>query len=290
MNDAPTLSIVSTLAGGTEDTQYVISSAGLASAANEADVDSPTINFRIDAISSGTLTINGGAVTAGTTIVTSADQLEWTPAPNANGNLAAFTVVAHDGALASSPTVQVTVSVAAVNDAPLISLPSPQTTPANTALTLSGALAALMSDADAGSATVELAVTVTNGTATLPSMAGLTLTAGANSSSALTVQGTLASINAALNGLLFTPPNGFTGAASLRFDANDLGNTGGAPQTSNATLSITVGGGSIGGGGGGGGGDDDGGCGTGEGNNAFLSLAGLVAALALTRRLRKRVR
>ncbi|MBX3475491.1 MAG: tandem-95 repeat protein [Planctomycetes bacterium] len=123
-NDAPTLTTVSTLTGATEDTQFVIPFATLAAAADEADVDSSPVNFRIESVTSGTLTINSSAVTPGTTILASGDQLEWTPAANANGVLAAFTVRAWDGALASATAVQVSVNVTPVDDPPELVLPA----------------------------------------------------------------------------------------------------------------------------------------------------------------------
>ncbi len=125
VNDAPTLTTVNTLTGGTEDTEYTISYANLASASNEADVDGDTINFRVEAVSSGTLKVgttsaNATPVTAGNTILSSGSNLYWTPVTNANGTLNAFTIKAHDGALLSTSPVQVKVSVGAVNDAPTL--------------------------------------------------------------------------------------------------------------------------------------------------------------------------
>jgi PKD repeat protein len=52
----------------------------------------------------------------------------------------------------------------------------------------------------------------------------------------MTLQGTLAHLNAALNGLQFTPTNGFTGSASLAVSYKDLANN----QTANGSVSITV--------------------------------------------------
>ena len=120
MNAAPTLTTVSTLTGGTEDTALTISYATLAAAANEADVDGDPLSFRIEAVSSGTLTKNGAAVTAGTTLLPSGESLVWTPAANAHGTLNTFTVKAWDGTLASASAVQVAVEISAVNDAPMI--------------------------------------------------------------------------------------------------------------------------------------------------------------------------
>ena len=62
----------------------------------------------------------GTAVVPGTTLLSTGEQLVWTPAANANGSaLNAFTIVAWDGALASGTAIQVKVAVAAVNDAPV---------------------------------------------------------------------------------------------------------------------------------------------------------------------------
>ncbi len=114
----PTLTTISTLAGATEDTPFTISYATLAAAADEADVDGDPISFRVESVSSGTLTKSGVAVVPGTTLLSTAESLVWTPASNLNGTLNAFTVKAFDGALASSTAVQVKVSVAAINDVP----------------------------------------------------------------------------------------------------------------------------------------------------------------------------
>ncbi|MCF7763413.1 MAG: hypothetical protein K9N62_07040, partial [Verrucomicrobia bacterium] len=119
-NDAPTLTTVSTLTGGIEDTAFTISYETLAAAANEADVDGNTLSFRIEAVSTGTLTKGGNAVTAGTTLLSAGESLSWTPAANSNGTLNAFTIVAHDGTTVSTGAVQVNVSVTAVNDTPTL--------------------------------------------------------------------------------------------------------------------------------------------------------------------------
>ena len=122
-NTAPTLSAVSNLTGGTEDTAYTITYASLLAASNAADVDGNTLSFRIEALSTGTLTKGGVAVTPGTTLLSTGESLVWTPAQDANGTLAAFTVTAWDGGLASSPAVQVNIVTAAVNDAPTLNNP-----------------------------------------------------------------------------------------------------------------------------------------------------------------------
>ncbi|HCD36748.1 MAG TPA: hypothetical protein DEQ23_06970, partial [Chlorobium sp.] len=120
VNDAPALSTVGTLTGGTEDTAYTISYSDLAGAANDADVDGDTLSFRIESVTRGTLTKEGTAVTPGTTLLSAGESLVWMPDSNANGTLGAFAVRAWDGTVASSNAVQVSVTVGAVNDAPTV--------------------------------------------------------------------------------------------------------------------------------------------------------------------------
>lgn len=123
-NQAPTLTTISTLTGGTEDTAFTISYATLAGAADEVDPEGDPVRFRISEVTSGTLRKNGAVVVPGTTLLSTGESLVWTPDANANGTgsaaLPAFKVVAFDGSLASASPVQVKVNVAAVNDRPTL--------------------------------------------------------------------------------------------------------------------------------------------------------------------------
>ena len=110
---APTLTTISTLASATEGIPYTITYAALAGAANESDAEGDPISFRIESVTSGTLTKNGIAVFAGATILSTGESLVWIPANNGSA-LNAFTVKAYDGVLASATPVQVSVDVAAV--------------------------------------------------------------------------------------------------------------------------------------------------------------------------------
>ena len=57
----------------------------------------------------------------------------------------------------------------------------------------------------------------------------------------MTFRGTLANVNAALNGMTFTPTPAFSGAASLTITSNDLGNTGtGGPLSDTDVVNIQV--------------------------------------------------
>jgi hypothetical protein len=122
---APTLTAVSPLTGASEDSAFTITYAELAAAADEADAQGDPIAFRVESVTSGTLTKNGATVVAGTTQLASGEQLVWTPEANANGALSAFKARAVDATLASANVVQVIVSVAAVNDPPVLANPIP---------------------------------------------------------------------------------------------------------------------------------------------------------------------
>jgi hypothetical protein len=97
-----------------------------------------------------------------------------------------------------------------------------------------------ISDADNGSSPLKVTLTATNGALTLKGVTGLTFSAGdGTADQTMTFTGTLAPINAALDGLTFTPSAGFTGSASLQITSFDqVGPTGG--QTDTDTLTITV--------------------------------------------------
>ncbi len=169
-NTAPTLTTISTLSLATEDTPFTISYATLADAADEADVDGNAISFRIEAVSSGTLTKSGTAVTAGSTLLSTSESLVWTPASNANGTLAAFTVKAYDGTAASSTAIQVNVLVIPDNDAPTLTTVSTLTgATEDTAFSIPFAtLTTAADEADVDNASIYLRIeSVTSGTLTV---------------------------------------------------------------------------------------------------------------------------
>ena len=89
-----------------------------------------------------------------------------------------------------------------------------------------------------GAEVVEL--TATNGSITLHGAEGLNFSVGdGDDDSAITITGTLADINVALDGLSFNPANGFTGLASLRITTNDQGLTGlGGPRSSGTSTVV----------------------------------------------------
>ncbi len=211
VNDAPTLSTLSTLTGASEDTGFTLTYAALAAAANEADVDlGDTLSFRVEALSTGSLTKGGLAVVPGTTLLASGESLVWTPAPNASGSaLNAFTVVAWDGTAASATPVQLSVDVGSLNDAPTLGgVPV-------TAQAITTGQAAALADftvADVDSTDLSLTLTATNGvinglTDAYPATTGIQLS------------GTAEQINAAIAGATFTATA--AGAASINLSLSD---------------------------------------------------------------------
>ena len=79
-----------------------------------------------------------------------------------------------------------------------------------------------LSDSFAGSTPLTLALSVNDGTLALGSTNGLTSVSG-NGSSTISITGTLANLNADLNGLIYTPTAGFHGQDTLSFTVTDTG-------------------------------------------------------------------
>jgi hypothetical protein len=153
------------------------------------------------------------------------------------------TFIVDDGSSTSTPATR-GITINAVNDAPVNTVPGPQGTNQNTPLTFSSGNGNQISvaDADAGTNAVQVTLTATNGTLTLNGTAGLSFTVGDGTADAtMTFTGTIANINTALNGMTYTPNLGFSGAASLTITTNDQGNSGsGGPLSDTDVVNIQV--------------------------------------------------
>ncbi|MGB5439071.1 MAG: Ig-like domain-containing protein, partial [Gammaproteobacteria bacterium] len=83
-------------------------------------------------------------------------------------------------------------------------------------------------DGTTGNPELRTTLSVTNGTLTLATMAGITIDSGANGTADMTIHGTESAINAALDGLTYTPTGDYNGPANLQvttdLDAHLLGN------------------------------------------------------------------
>lgn len=140
-----------------------------------------------------------------------------------------------------SPVATTILSVLPLNDAPALTLPPPQVTPRNVPLLFSRVEgnAITVSDPDAGSGAVTLSLFVPRGTLTAEAGNGAEIS-GAGTRE-MTVTGTLADVNAALNGLRYDPPPDWQGTTSLTVTANDRGHTGApGPAYDQESVEITV--------------------------------------------------
>jgi hypothetical protein len=100
----------------------------------------------------------------------------------------------------------------------------------------------LISDVDAGNAAMMVALASTNGTMTLAGVSGLSFNIGdGTDDNSMVFTGTIAQINAALNGLTFTPGGDFNGSASVAIVTNDQGSSGaGGAKSDTDGIGITV--------------------------------------------------
>ncbi|WP_236185805.1 DUF4347 domain-containing protein [Pseudomonas juntendi] len=200
----------------------------------------------VSANGSNAITLEGTVADINTLV--SNGRLTFLGAPNATGVKTMSISINDNGNTGSGGALQVNANIAlviaAVNDAPVNNLPVAQTVQQDGALVFNNANGNLISitDVDIGGNVMQLALTASNGLMTLGSLAGLTFSLGDGASdSAMTFSGTLAAINAALNGLTFTPQPGFNGVGSITFESNDQGYSGsGGIKSDVDTLSITI--------------------------------------------------
>jgi large repetitive protein len=206
-----------------------------------------TLTFEITGNSNSGLFGSGPSVGADGT-------LAFTPAANANGSATIDIRLTDNGGTANggddaSPVQSFTITVTAVNDAPVDGVPGGQTVNEDTALVFSGANGSLLSisDVDAGGASVQVTLSVEHGALTLGGTSGLAFSAGNGTGDAtMSFSGSIANINTALDGLTYIPTSNFNssqGAETLSIHSDDQGNTGaGGAQTDtdNVTISVTA--------------------------------------------------
>jgi hypothetical protein len=140
------------------------------------------------------------------------------------------------GPLSDTKTIAVTVS--AVNDPPVVTVPGAQTVAEDTNLTITGIS---VSDPDVASGQMQMALSAFNGTLTLASTAGLSFSSGANGTASMVFTGTLANANAALASVVYRGNANYSGGDTVSIAANDQGNTGtGGPLAEARTITVTV--------------------------------------------------
>ena len=185
-----------------------------------ADIDSSALTTTLN-VSSGTLTVIAGSGVTGNgtgsvTITGTAAQINTALAGLAyTGNLNfngadTLTVATNDGTATDTDTIAITVN--AVNDAPINTVPGAQSVAEDTTLPIAG-----VSVADIDSSTLTTTLSVSSGTLNVTAGAGVT----GNGSASVTITGTAAQINTALAGLAYTGNLNFNGADTLTVATSD---------------------------------------------------------------------
>jgi VCBS repeat-containing protein len=161
------------------------------------------------------------------------------PDPDFNGAPTFQYAAVDNGGLADPTPATATITVTAVNDAPVLTVPGTQTLAEDSGPAAIGGLS--VADVDAGSSVIEVTLSVSHGLLDLASTAGLNFTGGANGDASFTVQGTQADINNALAGLSYTPNANYNGSDQLDITTSDLGNSGaGGALTDSKSVTINV--------------------------------------------------
>jgi hypothetical protein len=180
---------------------------------------------------SGTLGLSGSLADINAFIASG--MVRFTTAANATSNVV-LSLRIDDGGQSGSggnliASTTVTLSVSAVNDAPVNQVPGNQSMLQDGTLVFSvgNGNAISISDVDAGSGAIQVTLTADFGLLSLGSLSGLTFQAGSGFGDAsMTFEGSLADINNALAGLSFTPTAGYYGSAALVIATNDQGFSG----------------------------------------------------------------
>ena len=150
----------------------------------------------------------------------------------------------NDGASvnAQSNLVSSTINVTAINNAPVNSVPGAQSVAEDTALSLSGTKALSVSDLDAGTLPITVNLSVTRGTLSLGAVTGLSGDLN-GADGTLSLVGSLANINTALNGLVYRGAANVSGTDTLTITSNDGGASGGGlglQDTDTVAISVTA--------------------------------------------------
>jgi hypothetical protein len=247
VNDGPTNTVPSGAQTTAEDVAKTFSTAN-SNAFSVADIDAGSSDIQVQfTATNGTVTLvngSGVAVTGGGASITLTGTvanintalgagLTLTPASNFSGNATLVMATSDQGNTGQAPTGQtnplrdtdtVTVSISAVNDAPVNTLPSGLQTDEGVALNIT---TISLADIDAASGTVNTTLSVTAGSGVLQLLQTAGVTVTTNNSASIQISGTVANINTALGaGVRFTPASGFAGNTTLSMVTSDQGNTG----------------------------------------------------------------
>jgi hypothetical protein len=237
VNDAPTATNLSAGETYTEDTALNLTDIVV----TDVDSASVTVTLTLSDVAAGSLsTGTSGAVTStfvggvwtasGAVADVNALLAGVTFTPSLNYN-SAFTIATSvsDG-VAPAVTGTKAMTGVPVNDAPVNTVPGPQTVNEDTALSLAGIS---VTDVDGNLSTVQLGVL--NGTVTVTLSGGATITAGANGTGTLTLSGSQVDINATLASLVYQGTLNYNGPDTLTVTSTD-----GNAVTDVDTVALTV--------------------------------------------------
>ncbi|WP_407715694.1 Ig-like domain-containing protein [Comamonas testosteroni] len=257
VNDAPVVTVPGSIAV-TEDVSSSLSGISF----SDVDAGTGTVSATFSVASGALTATTGGGVNvlnsgAGLLTLTgtlsdinafvAAGNVFFQTAPNQTSSVLLMVSIndnGNSGGSAQTDTKVVTLVVNAVNDAPVNNVPGSQSMLSNGSLVFSAGQGnqISISDVDAGGGVMHVTLTAANGTISLSSSSGLVFLVGTGTGDgSMTFTGTLASINAALNGMTFLSTAGYYGNAALQITSNDLGMTGaGGAQTDFDTIQISV--------------------------------------------------
>ena len=267
VNGAPQISAPVPQSSVEESPLIFASANGNSISINDSDAGSSSIKVSLTSLG-GTLTLAGNSglvivtsivAASGSTLTftgsqsdvnTALDGLRYDGLPNFSGNGSLDIFVSDMGNTGSGGTltdnVVVPITVAGVNDAPLIVAPAGQSIQEGASLMFSSASGngIVVSDVDAGAAPIQITLTADDGVLSLAQLTGLSLISGTGSADvAVTVQGTYGAITSALDGLRYDANSNFAGVSTIHLTVDDLGNagSGGAlSTTTNITLNVTA--------------------------------------------------
>ena len=191
--------------------------------------------------SSALMTFTGGLAAINGAL----DGLTYTPDTNYNGP-DSIDVMVDDlgggGGVPMQANATVNISVNTTNLAPILTLPPAQNIAEDTPLTFTAGNAITVADPDAGANPIQMTLTATHGQISLASTAGLGFTIGTGTGDVtMTFTGTVAALNAALDGMTYLGDPAFNGADSIALSVNDLGNSGsGGANIVNASIDVMV--------------------------------------------------
>lgn len=171
--------------------------------------------------------------------------LSYKPALN-NTTTATITITSNDlGATGGGGPKQdedtINVSISGVNDPPVVTAPAVQNASTTSAFVFASAFgnAIVVSDVDAAADAMSVTVTATGGIGVLTADSDAGASVTGNGTANLTINGSQAAINAALDGLTLTPSTTPT-TGSITVIANDLGHNPGPALTGQTTISLNV--------------------------------------------------